>query len=86
MYRYREYFRAKVYTFWVHGPLGLKLSLAGPRRLAVSSLSWFSGTDAGKEWFVALTAIIQAPLWEFPKIGDLNSRILIISTPQIRSP
>ena len=22
MYRYREYFKAKVYTIWVHGPLG----------------------------------------------------------------
>ena len=23
MYLYREYFKAKVYTIWVHGPLGL---------------------------------------------------------------
>ena len=22
MYLYREYFKAKVYTIWVHGPLG----------------------------------------------------------------
>ena len=23
MYLYREYFKAKVYTIWVHGPLGV---------------------------------------------------------------
>ena len=23
MYLYREYFKAKVYTIWVHGPLGI---------------------------------------------------------------
>ena len=25
-YLYREYFKAKVYTIWVHGPLGLGLA------------------------------------------------------------
>ena len=27
MYPYREYFKAKVYTIWAHGPLGKVLSL-----------------------------------------------------------
>ena len=55
MYLYREYFKAKVYTVWVHGPLGnpkvqdLNSGCLCQAAMAPTS-DWHLSSDAQSEW------------------------------------
>ena len=55
MYLYREYFNAKVYTIWVHGPLGFKLAILTRK---------FKDLESGSVTVIRVVLKIMAP-WPF---------------------
>ena len=58
MFRYREYFKAKVYTIWAHGPLGIYFRSSG------DLLSPFIFLGVGSLHFVSS----QLTDWQNPRV------------------